>query len=324
MAAGACLQNMHFNIGTRGSRLALWQAEFVAHSLHQQGHTSELVIIETRGDKLLEVSIGKIGSKGVFTEELENALRDGRIDLAVHSAKDMQSSLPADLEIIAFTEREQMHDVVLSLDLGFRLETAAPGTVIGTSSTRRRATLARHFPQLATTEMRGNLQTRLEKLKAGNAAAMLLAYAGVHRMAMDGYVVQHLPMDTFTPAAAQGSIAIETLRSLDAEKKAAINSVLNHAETELCLLAERALLATLQGGCSVPVFALAQINAGELSLEAGLISLDGKREIRHRGNIAATAAAAKAVALGQRVAQSCLADGAAELLAEIKRQQASA
>lgn len=204
--------NKPIRIGTRNSALALWQARHIAGLLETAGLATEIVDIVTIGDKILDRSLSKIGSKGVFTEELESMLRNGEIDIAQHSAKDLPSRLATDLPLIAFTRREAAHDVVLSLNPEFRLANKA--AVVGTSSTRRRAMLAKNFPQHTLVEMRGNLQTRLEKLKNGECEAMILAYAGVHRMGMESYIVEHLDIDSFTPAVGQGSVAIQCSTNL--------------------------------------------------------------------------------------------------------------
>src|SRR6478609_7957183 len=172
--------NKTIRIGTRGSKLALWQAEYVASLIKPSGFSTEIIPIDTRGDKILDVSIAKIGSKGVFTEEIEAKLLDGTIDIAVHSAKDLSSTLADELELIAFTEREIVNDVVVSYNKKFSLKN--DGINIGTSSTRRVAFTKHFFPQATTTSVRGNLQTRLAKLKNGDCDALILAYAGVHRM----------------------------------------------------------------------------------------------------------------------------------------------
>src|SRR5690554_4482100 len=170
-------------IGTRGSKLALYQANHVAGLLKLKGLDTEIVPIETLGDKILDVSISKIGSKGVFTEEIEEQLRAGHIDIGVHSAKDMPSELPDGFELVAFTERELVNDVLVSLDKNITLDTNP--LVVGTSSNRRLATLKRFYPHVKTVAMRGNLQTRVAKMEAGQCQALLLAYAGVHRMGYD-------------------------------------------------------------------------------------------------------------------------------------------
>lgn len=241
-------------LGTRGSKLALWQAEYVRETLEKGGLQVEIVIINTKGDQILDRSLSKIGSKGVFTEELEEQLRSGQIDIAQHSAKDLQSELSEDLELIAFTEREKVNDVLVSFDKNLRLDSGKP-FVVGTSSTRRVAMLKHYYPHIQTVDMRGNLQTRMAKLESGVCDAIILAYAGVHRMGYEEHIAEMISADTFTPAVGQGSVALECAISLSSEKKAKIRELCNHPETEQQLLAERAFLRRLQGGCSIPVFA---------------------------------------------------------------------
>src|SRR5688572_29784785 len=248
-------KNKPIRIGTRGSRLALWQTHFVAEKLRGAGFEVEIEIINTKGDMVLDRSLDKIGAKGVFTEELEESLRANTIDIAVHSAKDLQSELPEDLEILAFMEREQVNDVVISFDSHFTLDKEQ--IIVGTSSTRRRALLSRYYPNVIASECRGNLQTRLQKLKDGQYDAILLAFAGVHRMQYNHLITEFLPTDKFVPAAGQGSIAIECAKGLPLGRKEALKKCLDHEETHLCLLAERSFLRTMEGGCSIPSFALA-------------------------------------------------------------------
>ena len=220
--------NTPIRIGTRGSQLALWQAYYVQEILERGGHSTQIVRIDTKGDQILDRALAKIGSKGVFTQELEDQLRDGRIDVAVHSAKDLQSDLSPDLELIAFTERELVNDVLVSHNTNLSLDSGAP-FVVGTSSTRRSAILRHFYPHIKIVDMRGNLQTRLRKLEDNHCDALLLAYAGVHRMKYDALIAQVLPIDTFTPAVGQGTVAIETAVGLDATRKAQIRSLLTHA-----------------------------------------------------------------------------------------------
>lgn len=312
---------MHYRIGTRASKLALWQAEYIKGRLEAAGHTAELVLFETKGDKQLEVTIAKIGSKGVFTEELENGLLEGSLDLAVHSAKDLQSTMPDGLELIAFTEREQVHDVVLSLNK--ELDLTKAGLVVGSSSTRRRAMLARHYPNITAVEARGNLQTRLQKLKDGQFEAMLLAYAGVHRMGFEEYIVHHLPTDKFIPPTGQGSVAVQAGPAMFPDQKEAVRDACNDYNTELCLLAERAYLAVLNGGCSIPVFANAVLTGHLLKLKAGIISLDGTQLIEE--NIIATLPTntnAHVVAvqeLGRAAAEAVIKRGGMDILNSIRQ-----
>lgn len=268
-------------LGTRGSKLALWQAYFVKETLEAGGLPVEIVIIETKGDQILDRSLSKIGSKGVFTEELEEKLLSGEIHIAQHSAKDLQSDLGENFEIIAFTEREKVNDVLISFDKSLTLESGQP-FVVGTSSTRRVAMLKHFYPHITTVDMRGNLQTRMGKLESGVCDALLLAFAGVHRMGYEEHIAQLITTDTFTPAVGQGSVAIECAVSLDADIKEKIRTLLNHPNTEKQLLAERAFLKRLQGGCSIPVFGLAQYDAetDTISMTGGIISLDGKEIIK--------------------------------------------
>ncbi|MBB3837229.1 hydroxymethylbilane synthase [Runella defluvii] len=305
---------MHIKIGTRGSRLALWQAYYVEKSLQQGGLSTEIIIIETKGDQILDRSLSKIGSKGVFTQELEDQLRDGRIDIAVHSAKDLQSELDEDLELIAFTERERVNDVLVSHNTTLSLKSGET-FVVGTSSTRRVAMLKHFYPHIKTVDMRGNLQTRLRKLEEGQCDAILLAYAGVHRMEYDSLICEHLQLDEFTPAVGQGSVAIECSSTIAPEKKEKLRALLNHPATEASLLAERAFLRRLQGGCSVPVFGLATHQAKGLGITGGVVSLDGQTLLKHT----VTGDTSAPEAIGGELAEKLLAEGAAEILAQIKQ-----
>jgi hydroxymethylbilane synthase len=300
-------------IGTRGSKLALWQANYVADMLHQAGFETEIVVIHTQGDKILDRSLSKIGSKGVFTEELETALRNGEIHIAQHSAKDLQSHLADDLELIAFTQREDVADVIVSFDPTFSLQDV--GKRIGTSSVRRQAFFQRFYPHLKVVDMRGNLQTRIEKLKNGEADALALAYAGVHRMGYADMVVHRLDVDQFVPPVGQGSVAIEASKSLDSAIKSQIRKALNHRHTELCLLAERAFLKTLHGGCSIPAYCLAKFESDDILLvTAGLVAKDGSHDIRHT----LSCLLAEAEQTGERLANMVLQDGGQELLEQIR------
>ncbi|MCF0057420.1 hydroxymethylbilane synthase [Dyadobacter sp. CY356] len=306
---------MHIKIGTRGSKLALWQAYYVENLIKKDGVTTEIVIIETKGDKILDRSLSKIGSKGVFTQELEDQLRSGDIDIAVHSAKDLQSHLDDDFELIAFTEREHANDVLVSHNTSLSLGSGDP-FIVGTSSTRRIAILKHYYPHIKIVDMRGNLQTRFRKLEEGQCDALLLAYAGVHRMEYDGSIAEHLLLDEFTPAVGQGSVAIETSVHLPQEKKDILRELLNHEPTEICLRTERAFLKRLQGGCSIPVFALAILNHEEITISGGIISLDGQELIR-RSESGSTAFPEE---LGTALADELLEAGADRILKDIKTQ----
>jgi hydroxymethylbilane synthase len=301
-------------IGTRGSKLALYQAYHVADLLKGTGLVSEIVIIETKGDKVLDVSIAKIGSKGVFTEELEDQLADGRIDIAVHSAKDMQSSLPSGFEIIAFTEREKVNDIILSHRKDIDYQNSEIPLLLGTSSTRRVATLKHFYPHIKTVEVRGNLQTRIAKMESGVCDALLLAYAGAHRMNYDSMIRYELSLDEFTPAVGQGSIAIESAVSLDPDIREKIILACHHADTGFRLSAERSYLRILEGGCSIPVYGLAEISGDELTIKGGIVSLDGSERIIQevRGN------KSDAEIIGEKLADKVLNAGGDRILKEIK------
>ena len=191
-------------IGSRKSRLAMWQTETVAGMLNEQGMETVISSMETKGDMILDVSIAKIGSKGVFTEELEEQLQSGATDIAVHSAKDMQSMLPEGFGLIAFTAREKVNDVLLALDKGLDLDDPGKKIRIGTSSVRRIAMLKHYYPHVQTVEMRGNLQTRIQKLRDGACDALMLAYAGVKRMEYADMIVKVFPEDEFVPPVGSG------------------------------------------------------------------------------------------------------------------------
>ena len=309
------MSNRIVKIGTRASKLALWQADYVADLLKKAGMESEIVTIDTKGDQVLDVSISKIGSKGVFTQELEDQLLDGSIDIAVHSAKDMPSRLGEGLELIAFSVREQAQDVLLSAQTSLSLADASKEITIGTSSTRRIATLKHFYPHVKTVEVRGNLQTRIRKMEEGLCDALLLAYAGVYRMGYANSVVEHLDLNQFIPAVGQGSIAIEACTSLDPKLRAAIVSACNDAPTATCLLAERAYLRVLEGGCSIPVFALARLAANQIHIKGGILSLDGQQRIV----LEVTGPLAEAEQLGEALANQVLQAGGKTILEQIKQ-----
>lgn len=294
----------------------MWQAYYVQDELTKHGIEVELLPIETKGDKVLNVSIAKIGSKGVFTEELEQMLENGEIDMAIHSAKDLPSELPSQFEILAFSSREKENDVLISHDKTLQLTDEESSFVVGTSSTRRIATLAYYYPNIKTVEIRGNLQTRIKKMEDGHCDALLLAYAGVFRMEYSDLINQELSLDIFTPAVGQGSLAVEIATSLAEDKKEKIREILNDPVTEIRLLAERAFLRKLKGGCSIPAFANAQIHGKKLVLNAGLFSLDGTELIKQE----AKAALSEATALGTQLGEEILNNGGAEALEKINKE----
>ncbi len=304
------MQKQAIKIGTRKSKLALWQANYVATLLGQGGFQPELVPIETKGDKIQNVSLSKIGSKGVFTEELETMLSNGQIDIAVHSAKDLQSSLPEGFHIIAFCEREAPYDVIVA-EKEFNLNQS--NLVLGTSSARRIAMLKHFYPGIKTTDARGNLQTRMEKLKSGLMDGLILAYAGVRRMNYDDKIKYRLDIKRFVPPVGQGAVAIEGHKRLNPELTQKIKSVTNHLVTEKMLRTERAFLKRIDGGCSIPVFGHAQMELnGQIELVGGIASLDGKQLIKRSryGNDPKT--------LGESLAEEILQSGGKKVLEDIK------
>ncbi len=305
-------------IGSRKSKLAMWQTEKVAKVLNDSGMETRINSMETKGDKILDVSIAKIGSKGVFTEELEVQLAGGITDIAVHSAKDMQSLLPEGFALIAFTEREKVNDVLVSTDKSIDLNDSSRPVKIGTSSVRRRALLRHYYPHVEIVDMRGNLQTRIRKMQDGDCEALILAYAGVVRMRYEEMIVMEFDEKTFIPPVGQGCIAIEASTSLDAGKASKIRDYLNNKESEDCLLAERGFLRKLEGGCSIPAFGLAVLENDGIVLTAGLASLDGLEILcrQERG------LRQDAEQLGMRVGEYILDNGGEEMLLKIRQQQA--
>ncbi len=302
-------------IGTRGSKLALWQAHYIADKLKEAGLTSEVVIIETKGDLILDRTLAKVGSKGIFTEEIEEQLRLKQIDIAVHSAKDLQSELHPDFCIIAFTEREKANDVLVSHHSNLDLNKPV---VIGTSSVRRTALFKYYYPELVIKSVRGNLQTRMQKMEAGEADALALAYAGVHRMQYDSFIRHTFTVNQLVPPVGQGTVAVEASRHMPESMIHTIRKAVNHAPTELALTAERAFLKRLQGGCSIPAFAFAQTAGRQLQIGGGIISTDARQLIKK----SFSGEAEEAEKLGYALAESVLSEGGAEILKHIRAEQA--
>lgn len=301
-------------IGTRGSALALWQARHVAARLAALpgAPPTEIVEIHTQGDHVLDVPLSQVEGKAFFTKEIEEALLEGGVDLAVHSLKDLPTELPAGLALGAVLEREDPRDVLLTRD-GTRFEDLPAGAVVGTSSLRRRALLARWRPDVELAELRGNVPTRVRKLDEGHYDAVVLAAAGVKRLGLEERISQYLPVDRVPPAVAQGAVAVE-VRDGDARVLAVVER-LNHAATRAAATAERALLNTLEGGCQVPVGALAALAGDELALHATICSLDGARSVSGRRS----GPAADAAAIGRALAHDLLGEGGDAILAAIRR-----
>lgn len=310
--------NRPLRIGTRGSALALWQSNHVRDELSRRhGIEAELVRIHTSGDKLQTASVAQIGAegsaKGIFIKELEDALLSGTVDIAVHSMKDVPTETPAGLVFAAITRREDPRDCLISR-ANRSLKGLPAGARIGTSSVRRQAQLRHVRPDLVVADLRGNVDTRLRKLAAGEFDAIVLAMAGVNRLGASDKVTQIFKQDVMLPAVGQGALGIET-RADDSEA-VALASSLNDAETRACVTAERALLRELEGGCQVPVGAWAKISAsGELEIEAGVFSPDGAEAVRR----ADRGAAADAESIGVRLGRALIEAGADKILRLVGR-----
>lgn len=270
---------MILRIGTRGSRLALIQAEWVRGRIEARhpGIRVEVVRIKTTGDKILDSPLSRIGGKGLFVKEIEDALLHGEIDLAVHSMKDVPAELPGPLMLSACPRREDARDALISRE-GRSIEELAPGAVVGTSSPRRAAQIRHLRPDLRTVPLRGNVDTRLRKLAKGEVDAVILAQAGLKRMGLQDRVTETLSAAKVLPAIGQGALGIEVRRR--DEKTRGLLAFLNHADTEVSVRAERAFLKELEGGCQVPIAAFADLREGRIRLEGMVAELDGSRVIR--------------------------------------------
>ena len=299
-------------IGTRGSKLALWQAEHIAGRIRARYPEIEVTLkkIVTTGDKILDVPLAKIGGKGLFTKELENAMLSGEIDLAVHSLKDMPTELPEGLMLAAITTRADASDAFVSLRYK-SLDALPQGAKVGTSSLRRRAQILKYRPDLQTIDLRGNLDTRIKKLENQEMDAIILATAGLKRLGLEQYITQILPIEICLPAVGQGALAIET-RQADAEVLSVLE-FLNDSETSAAVTAERAYLREVQGGCQVPVGVHGEVNGDQLLLEATILKIDGTREVREQ----ICGCCSEAEELGIKLAQKMLAAGGKEILDEL-------
>jgi hydroxymethylbilane synthase len=299
-------------IGTRGSKLALWQAEWVHARLREvePGLSVSLKRIKTTGDKILDVPLATIGGKGLFVKEIEEALARADIDLAVHSLKDVPTRLPEGLEILAFPEREDPRDALISRH-GLPFDRLPKGARIGTSSLRRQAQLLARRPDLSIVMLRGNLDTRLRKLDEGEFDAIVLASAGLRRLGWSERVTEWLAPDVSLPAIGQGALGLEGRADDEFVRKLAAR--LDHRPTRIAVTAERALLERLEGGCQVPIAAHATIEGQILSVVGLVAAVDGRRVVRDsvQGSVE------EAHSLGVRLAERLLAHGGAEILKEI-------
>ena len=264
-------------IGSRGSQLALWQANHISALLRVQGHEVEIEIIHTTGDKITDVALAKVGTKGMFTKEIEEALAAGRVDLAVHSLKDLPTELPAGFEIAAITERQDPRDAFCSRKYA-SIQVLPQGARVGTSSLRRQAQLKAIRPDLDIHPLRGNVDTRLRKLEQGEYDAIILASAGLKRLGKTELVQEIIPAEIMCPAAGQGALGIE-IREGDV-KNGELLAFLNDANARVATTCERALLNSLGGGCQVPIGAFAERRNGKLHLESIVADPDGSKVLR--------------------------------------------
>ena len=290
-------------IASRGSQLALWQARWVAGKLASMGHECRIHIVKTTGDKITDVPLAKVGTKGLFTKEIEEELLEGRADLAVHSLKDLPTELPAGLVLAATPPREDPRDAIV----GKRLAELPAGAKVGTSSLRRSAQLRKLRPDLRIESVRGNLDTRLRKLDEGQYDAILLAAAGLMRLGWEDRIAEILPVDAMCPAVGQGALAIETR-----EKGAGYDAcqALDDAATHVAVLAERGVLAALGGGCQVPIGSHAAVEGGRVRVMGLVASPDGAEIVRAQGE----GACEDAEAIGRGVGAELLELGARRIL----------
>lgn len=299
-------------IATRQSPLALWQAEHIKARLQalHPGLTVELVKFVTQGDKILDTPLAKIGGKGLFVKELENALLDGRADLAVHSMKDVPMDLPDNLTLAVICERENPFDAFVSNQY-LTLDDLPQGARLGTSSLRRKSQIQAYRPDLTIIDLRGNVGTRLGKLDAGEYDAIILAAAGLKRLQLESRIKQILPADLSLPAVGQGALGLEC-RSND-QAVLTLIAPLSDPNTNICIRAERAFNRTLQGGCQVPIAGFAVLENNQLTMQGRVGSPDGQQLLKAE----ISGAPEQAEQLGQQLAQRLLEQGAGELLAAL-------
>lgn len=302
-------------VGSRDSVLAMWQTQFVIDRLQEvtDQYAFEIVSLKTKGDKILDVSLAKIGDKGLFTKELEVGLLQGQIDFAVHSMKDMPTVLPEGLQISSLLKRHNPADVLISEKYNSFAQ-LPQGAKVGTSSLRRKAQLLHVRPDLDIHDLRGNLQTRMRKMKEEQFDGIILAAAGVERLGWQEQITEELSHEICLPAVSQGVIGVET--RCDDPEIIALVQLVNDAETEQCVLAERALLKSLEGGCQIPIGAYARLEGQNLILEGLVGSLDGSVVIRDQ----ISGPADMAEQLGQNLALRLAAEGGQDILDEIRME----
>jgi len=295
-------------IGSRGSQLALSQANHISALLRERGHRIELEIIKTTGDKILDVALAQVGTKGMFTKEIEDALAEKRVDLAVHSLKDLPTELPLGFELVAITERVNPHDVFLSVHYDC-LDALPKGAKVGTSSLRRQAQLKAFRPDLNIHPLRGNVDTRVRKLEQGEYDAIILAAAGLTRLGKTRLVKEYLSESFMCPAAGQGALGIE-IRAGDAKMRELLG-FLNTSDSRAATSCERTLLNKLGGGCQVPIGAFAEAKEGKLRLTGVVARPDGSEVLREQQT------GTDPIELGERVGDTLLQRGADKILEDV-------
>ena len=300
---------MDIRIGTRGSKLALTQSEWIKERLEKQhsGICVELVKIKTTGDKILDVPLSKVGGKGLFVKEIEEALLESRVDVAVHSMKDVPAELPERLMLSTFPRREDPSDALISTEHQ-SLDQLPKRARVGTSSLRRGAQLLHLRPDLTIVSLRGNVDTRLGKLKSGDLQAIILAAAGLNRLGLSHVITQTIPFHQLLPAVGQGALGLEVRRG--DQKTIDLLDFLNHEDTRTAVAAERAFLKTLEGGCQVPMAGFARIKGSTLSFEGLVAELDGSKIFKETE----TGTRDQAEQMGIRVANKLLASGGGDVL----------
>ena len=305
-------------IGTRASQRALWQANWTKAQLEQRypGIEVELVKIKTIGDKILDVPLAQVGGKGLFVKEIEEAMLQGEIDLAVHSMKDVPTEFPPGLGLVVTTEREDPRDAFIADGITFTQ--LRPGARIGTSALRRQAQLLKVRPDLEMVIIRGNVETRIRKLKEDNLDAVILAAAGLKRLGFTDVISELLPTDFSIPAIGQGALGLEC--RLDDHATIEALSFLNHADTDAAVAAERALLKRCEGGCQVPIAAHGTVSGGTLSVVGFIASVDGRQTVRDT----ISGAVGDAVKLGIELADRLLASGGRQILEEVYQRELGA
>ena len=306
-------------LGTRGSELALWQANYVKKELGKKnrGIEIQIKIIKTSGDKIQDVALSKIGDKSLFTKELEMALINKQIDLAVHSLKDLQTEIPEELQLGAVTKRHNVEDVLIARKKGIAIDDLKDGAVVATGSLRRKCQLLHLRPDINVIDLRGNVATRINKFLNSDWDAIILARAGVERLRLGKYISSFIKPDVLLPAVGQGALGVEIHKENKFVKELLLS--INHSDTYTSVLAERSLLKTLEGGCQVPIGATAEVKANGLYLDAMVGSLDGSITFRKKARGSKTSPDK----LGKSLAKDLLRAGAKSILEDIYKTSRS-